>query len=132
MAQNTKQLKKTVEKLFVTHIDRLTGGEFGALRNRRLKDGGLLGDVSIIHESLPANTQLPRIHHRHTAEFVYCTSGSMSALLGRRKYRIRAGSVLLIPAGVKHQFSTDSESCEAISIFSPALDIAPGADIHKD
>ncbi|MDP3543904.1 MAG: cupin domain-containing protein [Elusimicrobiota bacterium] len=122
--------KRTRKRLLVTHVNRIRGSRFGKLVTRALEDGGLLGDVSILHEHLPPRTTLPEIHHRRTSEFVYCVSGSMSALLGGRKYRMAAGSVLLIPRGVRHQFSTGAVSCEAISIFSPALKIGPGADIH--
>ncbi|MBI2385359.1 MAG: cupin domain-containing protein [Elusimicrobia bacterium] len=111
-------------------MKRLRGSRFGNLVTRTLEDGGLFGDVSILHEHLPPRTELPKIHHRRTAEFVYCTAGSMTAYLGRRKYRVTAGSVLLIPRGVRHRFVTGSSSCEAISLFSPALAIGPGADIH--
>lgn len=125
--------RKTARKrLLATHVKRIRGSGFGKLVTRGLEDGGLLGDVSILHEHLPPRTTLPKIHHRRTAEFVYCVSGAMTALLGRRIYRITAGSVLLIPPGVRHQFSTGAGSCEAISIFSPALRIGPGADIHTE
>lgn len=124
--------KSARKRLLATHVKRIRGSGFGKLVTRALEDGGLLGDVSILHEHLPPRTILPKIHHRRTAEFVYCVSGAMTALLGRRKYRITAGSVLLIPSGVRHQFCTGAGSCEAISIFSPALRIGPGADIHTE
>lgn len=125
--------RKTPRKrLLATHVKRIRGAGFGKLVTRDLEDGGLLGDVSILHEHLPPRTTLPKIHHRRTAEFVFCVSGSMTALLGRREYRITAGSVLLIPRGVRHRFATGASPCEAISIFSPALRIGPGADIHTE
>lgn len=122
--------ERTRRRLLVTHVKEVRGSGFGKLVTRALEDGGLFGDVSILHEHLPPRTTLPKIHHRRTAEFVFCVSGAMTALLGRRKYRVTAGSVLLIPRGVRHQFSTGSRSCEAVSLFSPALAIGPGADIH--
>ncbi|NNN04747.1 MAG: cupin domain-containing protein [Elusimicrobia bacterium] len=87
--------------------------------------------MSILHEHLPARTSLPRIHHERTAEFVYCLSGTMTATLDKRKHRIRAGDMLLIPKGVRHQFTTHSKACDALSIFVPALTINKSADIHK-
>ena len=120
------------KRLLVTHLNRIRGNRFGKLVTRPLEDGGLLGDISILHEHLPPRTRLPRIHHRRTAEFIYCTSGAMTARLGDRSYRIRAGSVILIPPGVRHQFITASSSCDAISIFNPALFIEPGADIESE
>lgn len=122
--------KTTRRRLLATHVKRIRGSRFGNLVTRALADGGLFGDVSILHEHLPPGTKLPKIHHRRTAEFVYCVSGSMTAILGRRKHHVTAGSVLLIPRGVRHQFVTGTRSCEALSLFSPALTIGPGADIH--
>lgn len=122
--------KKTRRRLLVTHVRKIRGSGFGKLKTRALEDGGLFGDVSILHEHLPPRTTLPKIHHRRTSEFVFCVAGSMTALLGRRKYRVTAGGVLLIPPGVRHQFSTGASACEAVSLFSPALKIGPGADIH--
>jgi mannose-6-phosphate isomerase-like protein (cupin superfamily) len=122
--------KTTKKRPIATHVKRIRGSRFGDLVTRALQDGGLFGDVSILHEHLPPRTKLPKIHHRRTAEFVFCVAGSMTAYLGRRKHLVTAGSVLLIPQGVRHQFVTDSRSCEAISLFSPALTIGPGADIH--
>lgn len=124
-------IRKTARRrLLATHVKRIRGSRFGNLVTRLLEDGGLFGDVSILHEHLPPRTTLPKIHHQRTAEFVYCVSGTMTACLGRRTFRVTAGSVLLIPRGVRHQFATGSSSCEAISLFSPALAIGPGADIH--
>lgn len=124
--------KKNRRRLLATHVKRIRGARFGDLVTRALEDGGLFGDVSILHEHLPPRTTLPKIHHRRTAEFVYCVAGSMTAYLGRRKCRVTAGSVLLIPRGVSHRFSTGGSACEAISLFSPALTIGPGADIHVE
>lgn len=118
-------------KLLVTNLSRVKASRFGGLRTRRLPDGKLLGDISILHEHLPPRTCLPRIHHNRTAEFVYCLAGTMTAILGRRKYRVNAGDILLIPKKVRHQFKTHSKACEAISIFAPALIINKSADIHK-
>ena len=124
-------IKTTIRKrLLVTHVKSLRGEHFGTLVTKAIADGGLFGDVSILHEHLPPRTKLPRIHHLRTAELVYCVAGAMNAILGRRLYRVSAGSVLVIPRGVRHQFVTNSRACEAISIFSPALKIGPGADIH--
>lgn len=123
--------KSTRKRLLATHVKRIRGSYFGNLVTRALDDGGLFGDLSILHEHLPPRTRLPEIHHRRTSEFVYCVSGSMTAYLGGRKHRITAGSVLVIPRGVRHRFVTSSRACEAISLFSPALTIGPGADIHS-
>lgn len=114
----------------VTSVERLRARRFGPLELRRLPDLGAFGDLSVLHERLPPRTRLPRVTHRHTAELVFCVSGTMTALVGRRRCRVRAGGVILIPAGVAHTFSTGALACDCLSIFSPALDAVPGADIH--
>jgi mannose-6-phosphate isomerase-like protein (cupin superfamily) len=113
-------------------LSRIGGKRFNGLVLRRLEDGGLLGDVSILHEHLPPRTELPTVYHRETAEFVFCVSGVLTAVLGNRKYRVRAGSVILIPAGVRHKFATGARPCDSISVFKPALELSPGADVHTE
>lgn len=116
----------------VTSVGRIAPRRFGPLELRRLPDLGRLGDVSVLHERLPPRTRLPKVHHKSTAELVYCISGSMTAVLGRARRRVRAGGVILIPAGVRHTFITGASSCDCLSVFGPALDAVPGADIHAE
>ena len=119
-------------RLLVTHVRKLKKKRFGRLTTRSLALGGLLGDLSFIYEHLPAHTELPRIHHRRTGELVYCARGSMTAYLGKNKFRITPGSLIVIPPGVRHKFVTAGRSCEAISLFHPGLSIGPGADIRLE
>lgn len=113
-------------------MERLPARRFGPLELRRLPDRGLLGNVSVLHERLPPGTRLPKVHHRRTAELVYCVSGSMTAVVGRTRRRVRAGGVILIPPGVRHTFITSASPCDCLSVFGPALDAVPGADIHTE
>ncbi len=115
----------------VRHVSRVVPTRMGTLRMRGL-DRGLLGDFSVIHEHLPKRTALPTIHHRRTAELVYCTSGEMTAYLDGRPRRVRAGTVILIPPGVRHRFVTGARACEALSLFSPSLRLGPGGDVHVE
>ena len=119
-------------RVLVSSIERLPARRIGPLELRRLPDGGLLGNVSVLHERLPPRTRLPKVHHRRTAELVYCVSGSMTAVLGSSRRRVRAGGVILIPAGIRHTFITGESSCDCLSVFGPALDAVPGADIHME
>jgi len=119
-------------KTIVAHLSRLRSQRFGAVRLRPLPDGGLLGDASVIHEHLPPESRLPEVHHRRTAELVYCISGTMIAYLDGKKRRVRPGGVLLIPPGVRHRFVTGKNACTSLSVFAPALHLAPGADVHAE
>ncbi|MFA6003529.1 MAG: cupin domain-containing protein [Elusimicrobiota bacterium] len=116
----------------MTHIGRVARGRFHRLITRHLPGSERLGDIAVIYEHLPPHTALPRVHHRRTGEFIYCTSGAMTAYLGDKRYRIRTGSIVYLPPKVRHRFVTGKQACEAISIFHPHLAIAPGADIHTD
>lgn len=116
----------------VVPVESLAPKRFGPLELRRLPDRGLLGDVSVLHERLPPGTRLPKVHHRRTAELVYCVSGAMTAVLDDERRDVRAGDVILIPPGVRHAFITGASACDCLSIFSPALDAVEGADIHAE
>lgn len=104
----------------------------GRLVTRELPVGRLFGDASVLFERLPPGSTLPTIHHRRTAELVICLKGSMTAVLDGKPVRVRAGDYILIPPGSPHQFRTGRAACEAMSLFSPALSIAAGADIVAD
>jgi quercetin dioxygenase-like cupin family protein len=56
----------------------------------------------------------------------------MTAYLDGRPRKVRAGTVILIPPGVRHKFVTGAGACEALSLFSPALKVGPGGDIHTE
>lgn len=123
--------KRAVKRLKVSRLGSIPRKMFGPLITRSIDEAGLFGDISILHEHMPPYTRLPTIHHRRTAELVFCVSGKMTAYLDGRRYRVRAGGIILIPPGVRHQFVTAASECAAISIFSPSLTIGPGADISK-
>lgn len=122
--------RRRPERLRVSRLERLPARRFGRLVTRALGGGPSLGGISILHERLPARTALPTVTHRRTTEWVYCTEGRMTAVLGGRRYALRAGAVVLIPPGVPHKFVTAGRACSALSIFHPALSVGPGADIH--
>lgn len=111
------------------HVSRLRGRKFGRLLTREFPLRRALGDVSFVYERLGPRVRMPAITHRRTTELVFCAKGEMTAVLGRRRLRVRAGTILLIPPGVSHRFSTGARPCEAVSLFSPALSVGPGADI---
>lgn len=121
------------KRLKVTRIERVAHKRFfGKLVTKELSVDGSLGDVSIIYERMAPWTELPRVHHRRTSEFIYCLRGAMTAHLGRRRYPVRAGGIIFIPPNVRHKFVTAGSSCEALSIFAPSLRIQPGSDIHTE
>ncbi|MBI5201621.1 MAG: cupin domain-containing protein [Elusimicrobia bacterium] len=121
------------KRLKVTRLERVAAKRFfGKLLTRELFVGGELGDVSVVYERMAPRTDLPRVHHRKTSEFIYCLSGKMTAELDGRRYRVRAGGILFLPPNARHKFTTGASPCEALSIFAPSLRIRPDADIHTE
>jgi len=86
--------------------------------------------MNVVHERLEPRTVLPCVSHARTTEWVFCVKGSMVGVVDGRTHRLRAGSILLMPPGTRHRFITGRGSCEAISIFSPALALGQGSDIR--
>lgn len=77
--------------------------------------------VSIVHENIPKNGNVPYVVHRKTAEFVYILSGNAKAFLGSGRFNVRGGDYLLIPPGVRHRFVTGNTPMTALSVFSPPM-----------
>lgn len=116
----------------VTHISKIKAKYFGRLLTRQIASGRLLGNVSVIYERVPPHTQLPTIYHRRTTELIYCLRGTVTACLGGRRHRLRGGSLVILPPGVRHRFETKDGACECLSLFFPSLMISKKADIHKE
>ena len=94
---------------------------FGILSVKFLKAPGW--PVSIAHEVIYKNGKdNPLGSHKHTAEFVYVLKGTAKACLGNKTFRVKSGSYLVIPPGVKHRFVTGREPLVALSVFCPAMD----------
>lgn len=86
--------------------------------------------VSIVNETMPPNTAVPSVCHKKTDEFVYILSGKAVVRLDGNESCVTKGSYLVIPRGTRHSFRTQRTKMEAISIFSPPMDInKPDAEI---
>jgi len=105
---------------------------FGKLTLKLLAQAGACGDTTVLYERLGPAARLPNVYHSKTSEWLYCLSGSMSAIVDGRRHRLSAGSMLFLPPGVRHRFVTAKRACEALSIFSPALDLGRGGDVHVE
>lgn len=103
-------------------IKDLKPATLGPLEMRVLEAAGNLG-ITFMHELLPAKSSTPRVIHSKTTELVYLSKGKMVAYLNRKRVVIKEGDYILIPAGVEHVFETGGTIAEAISIFSPQLNM---------
>lgn len=79
--------------------------------------------VTLLHETLPPAASAPNVEHSHTIELIYVTKGKMLGYIDDLQMKLCAGDYLFIPAGVKHRFEACSNGVEAISLFSPPIDL---------
>jgi quercetin dioxygenase-like cupin family protein len=68
-------------------------------------------------------TQMPAHFHKSHEEVIVVESGTGEARIGDRTIAMKAGDVLLIPAGTVHSARVvGSEPFRGISVFAPAFD----------
>jgi mannose-6-phosphate isomerase-like protein (cupin superfamily) len=67
-------------------------------------------------------------YHRLAEEFYYVISGSGTAILDGREYRIAAGDFLRLPPGTTHGFVTEDEPLEMLDIQIPGC--RPDRDVY--
>ena len=108
-----KFLRGSISGLVAQRWRSLTTRDIGAARQF---------NISMLHESLPPRTSAPDVVHLKTAELVYLTRGTITALLNGKRFLFKEGDYFVIPAGMHHRFEAGEESVEAFSIFLPPLD----------
>jgi quercetin dioxygenase-like cupin family protein len=96
-------------------------------------------NLAVIAEQIGVGDAIPL--HRHTIdEVVFYLSGEIDVRLGDENHAVRAGDILVIPAGVAHaQRNTGDSIAEIRAVFpSSRLDIeylernpAPGTEGHQ-
>lgn len=118
--------------LVVAHLERMPKRSFADLTIRPLLKQWSYKNTTVIHESLPRGGRLPSVYHKRTGELLYCVKGRAWATLDGKRFRLREGSLVWIPPGVRHTFSAITPKVEAISVFWPALNLQKEADVHVD
>ena len=115
---------KTKNKSGVEHgnITSLAVQRLGDLE-MRVVDAAHSFNLTFLHESLPPHGAAPYVVHSRTIELVYITKGRMTGRLDGREIDLSEGDYLFIPAGVEHRFEAAGSGVEAISIFSPPMDM---------
>ena len=80
-------------------------------------------NLTFLHESLPPQGAAPYVTHARTSELVYITKGWMTGRIDGKEINLCEGDYLFIPPGVEHRFEASGSGAEAISIFSPPMDM---------
>lgn len=84
---------------------------------------------AVVHRVCVAPHQQTRVsYHRIAEEFYYVISGSGTAILNGREYRIAAGDLLRLPPGTTHAFAADAEPLEMLDIQVPGC--RPDRDVY--
>ncbi|MBI4248852.1 MAG: cupin domain-containing protein [Elusimicrobia bacterium] len=105
----------------VKNLSQIKAFRFGALKIRFLSGDKPFGKTSILHEQLGPSCRVPDLYHKKTDELVILLKGRLTARLNGKPFALRAGDVLFLPAGTRHQFVTGSKAAEALSIFTPCM-----------
>ena len=122
---------KTKNKSLIVHdnIKSLAVQRLGELEIRVVDAAKQFG-ITLLHESLPSCGEAPYVVHSRTIELVYMVSGTIFGFLDGQKIKLKKGDYLFIPAGMEHKFEAGVCGGEAISIFSPPMDLSkPDAKI---
>lgn len=118
-----KLIKKRSVKFLHGRIEDIGVKHLGPLSLRGIRAAEQF-NVSILHEFQPRYSKAPDVLHSRTKELIYVIRGRMSGFLDDRKVTLEEGDYLYIPAGTNHRFETGNKSVEALSIFSPPIDMS--------
>lgn len=113
----------------IKHLSRLKGQRFSRVMLRPVVPELRGANVSIVHEHLPKGSELPAVMHRKTTELVFCLSGTLTAVLGKKRHVLRPGSIVWIPPGTWHRFISGKNDVECLSVFTPPLRLNREADV---
>jgi mannose-6-phosphate isomerase-like protein (cupin superfamily) len=93
--------------------------KFGKMQ--RIVTGGK-GGVANVHVATAEN--LPQFFHTGYDEIYYVLSGTGRVTLDGKSYPLRPGSVVVIPAGVRHSLeATEGKELEFVIFGSPPISI---------
>ena len=113
----------------VKNIADLAGKRFARVMLRPIVPVPRGSNISIIHDHLPKNSELPAVMHRKTTELVFCLKGRLVVVLGRRRRRLKPGDIVWIPPGTWHRFISGRSAVDCLSIFCPPLKLTGKSDV---
>ena len=115
---------KTKKRTDIVHgcIMDIASRKIGDLHMRVVKTDPPV-NFTFLHEALPPGGAAPSVVHSRTTELVFMVKGTIWGSLAGKKIELGEGDYLLIPAGVEHKFEAGASGGEAVSIFSPPMDL---------
>jgi mannose-6-phosphate isomerase-like protein (cupin superfamily) len=106
----------------VRHRDETPTADWPFGLMQRIVTGGA-GGVANVHVATVVGA-VPRFFHTGYNEVYYVLAGTGSVELGGELYRLRPGSVVVIPAGVSHSLQADSaQPLEFVIFGTPPMPI---------
>jgi quercetin dioxygenase-like cupin family protein len=90
-----------------------------AHRGERMHMLGKTGQSESMVINVPAHHSNDRENTHKGDQLIYVIEGHATARISGRKYEIKAGDFVTIPAGAPHTLRTGDESLFAVTIFAP-------------
>lgn len=76
--------------------------------------------MQLVFMSLKIGEEIGMEIHRKTTQFIKVEKGSGLCIIGRKKYRIKAGTGIFIPEGKRHNIiNTGNTELKLYSLYSP-------------
>ncbi len=77
--------------------------------------------LQLVLMSIPAGEEIGEEVHKHISQFIRVEGGKGLAIVGNKKYRLKDGRAVLIPANRKHNIiNTGSKPLKLYSLYAPA------------
>jgi mannose-6-phosphate isomerase-like protein (cupin superfamily) len=114
-------MPNTQKQPLVLHRDECLPSDWPFGKMQRIVTSGK-GGVANVHVATVEN--LPQFFHTGYDEIYYVLSGIGIVTLDGKSYPLRPGSVVVIPAGVRHSLeATEGEELEFVIFGSPPISI---------
>jgi quercetin dioxygenase-like cupin family protein len=92
------------------------------IKYRRISSrSSLHGAVEMDYVSLTPKTTIPNHIHEHADTLCFVISGNGFLRTGNKRFRIRAGQIINIPAGAWHEFSAGMHRLVFVSVQHPPI-----------